>query len=195
MAIIAIIGDQGDGKSTLMTHMLYEAHKNGILVNSNYTISFTSKDRIRTIEKMMGDPDFLSYSFTAVDEAHIAADSRKFFSSKNDAFTKWITQLRKRGITLIFATQRKSLVDTRLRSQCDYIFYPRKIETFVRDGITIDSLFEVIVQDPKTGAVVNEFILDAYEIFKNKLFDTTEIIDYDKKHISSKKRGVDNDNE
>lgn len=177
--IIGIIGDRGDGKTCLMTYLLKKAFDNDINVFSNYKLEFTDDNHYISFEEMALLPNYLFDAYVGMDEIQMALDSRKFMSQTNSNLTKLVTQIRKRGLTLIYTTQRLGMADLRLRQQTDYLFFPEKQDSFEKDGVLIDSLFKVHVQEVKTGKILKPFYYDGYSIFG--LYDTSEIIEFSKK--------------
>lgn len=177
--IIGIIGDRGDGKTCLTTHLLYEAFINGNDIFSNYKLTFIDDDHYISFEEMSKLPNYLKDGYVGMDEIQMAMDSRNFLSDGNKKLTKLVTQIRKRGLTLIYTTQRLGMADLRLRQQTDYLFFPEKQKPFTKDGVLIDSLFKVTVQEVKSGRVLKPFYYDAHKYYD--MYDTSEIIEFDKK--------------
>lgn len=179
--IIGIIGDRGDGKTTIETIMLKKAHDAGFNVFSNYWLSFIDEDHYITFEEMSRLPEYLKDGFVGMDEIQIALDSRESLSSNNKSLTTLVTQIRKRGLTLIYTTQRMGMADLRLRQQTDILIFPSKVKAFHKNGILIDSLYKVIVQEVKTGEIIKSYYIDAYDCYEGHWYNTDEIIDFAKK--------------
>lgn len=183
MKIIGIIGDRGSGKSALMTLLLnIDMNVHNRTIFSNYWLSFIDDDHYITFSEMAKMPDYLRNCSIGMDEVHMWADARKFFSDKNADLAKLVTQIRKLGINLYYTTQRFRYSDTRLRDQTDYIIFPEPIPPREVNGVWVENLFKFDIQDAKTGEiVVRSRVFDATTMFEEKWYDTNEIIDFENK--------------
>lgn len=186
MKIIGIIGDRGSGKTALMTHLLKidneQFHRD---VFSNYWLNFIPDENYITFEEMASLPDYLRNCSVGADEIHMWGDARKFLSAKNAGLTALITQIRKLGINLYYTTQRFRYVDNRLRDQSDYLIFPEPVKPFMHNGVLIKNLFRFTVQKVVTGEVVRVGYFDANRMFKEKWYDTNEVIEYDQRRINN----------
>ena len=167
--VIGIIGDKGAGKTLLLAYLLYKDHLEGRDIISNFSLSFEHKQKsFKELSKM---PDYLRNATVGYDEFHMAVDSRRSTSNANIAFTTFLTQLRKRGCILIYTTQLFSTMDKRVRDQTDIIVTPIN-----NDG----EYFTYQIMDRVTGETIKILTLNMKPIFDSKLFDTNEVILFDK---------------
>lgn len=127
MAFIGIIGNQGSGKTALMTDWLYRAACGHLRVVSNYHLGCRNKSCTlnhlifphtrTTFSEVAEDPDLIYKSYVGFDELGVGADSYEFFTEKGRGLAKLVTQLRKREATVLYTVQRFSLINSRLRAQ------------------------------------------------------------------------------
>jgi len=168
--VIGIVGDKGAGKTVLLAYLLYKDYLDGKSIISNFSLSFEHKQK--SFEELSKMPDYLHNATVGYDEFHIAVDSRRSTSNSNIAFTTFLTQLRKRGCILIYTTQLFSTMDKRVRDQTDIIVSPVDI-----DG----DYFIYQVMDRVTGETIKYLKLNMKPIFDAKLYNTNEVILFDKK--------------
>jgi len=164
--IIGIIGDRGSGKTCFMTRLLLQDYNNGRKIITNYWVDFPHTKM--SFEDLANLPTHINGSTIALDEIHVAVDSRESMSSINKQLTKLATQLRKRNIILYYTTQRFNLIDKRLRDQTDYLVRMSPAS----DGIFIASTYNRWTLDkPLTNKR-----FDGKPFYK--YYDTTEVIDF-----------------
>ena len=168
--VFALLAKRGHGKSAFMTEILYNDYLAGKKIITNYHVEFP---HIRmSFAEIMLLPEELQDASVGLDELQVGASSRRSLSKTNMDINKFFTQLRKRNITLYYATQNFRFVDIDIRTQTDYIIYLFKLS---------DNEFKIKVVDRHDWGAepINEFIWDATELFKKQLYDTNEIISFD----------------
>jgi len=171
--IILFVGGMGSGKTLSMTKHLHEDCMAKKEIYTNYRLTF-------------GNPTYLTAGFfknykdfnvknasIAIDEAHVFIDSRSSQSKKNKMFTRFITQSRKRAVTLYCTTQHFRQVDVRLRNLADLVVECRRV---------ISGNVHYVKNDyyrwQSLGFVrFRTSCFTAAPIYP--LYDTTEIIDFD----------------
>ena len=167
--VIGIIGDKGAGKTLLLVYLLYKDYLMGRNIVSNFSLSFDHKQKsFKELSKM---PKYLNNATVGYDEFHMAVDSRRSTSNANISFTTFLTQLRKRGCILIYTTQLFNTMDKRVRDQTDIIVTP-----IDNDG----EYFTYKVMDRVTGETIKVLNLNMKPIMDSNLFDTNEVILFDK---------------
>jgi len=124
--IICILGRRGSGKSLFGVRLAAQYHNNGITIFSNYSMTIPHYDIDFT--ELATFPDYLHDCVIFMDEMHVGSDAYDFWKTRVKNITDFITQIRKRRITLYYMTQVKKQVAKRLRDQTDYIFQCEKLE-------------------------------------------------------------------
>lgn len=167
--IICILGERGDGKTLTATAIAYmNNHTDKKNVFANYHLSGIPYQYI-TFKDLTDFPEYLEDSIVIMDEMHIGSDSYEFFSKHVKDITTFITQLRKRSITLIYTTQRFSTIAKRMRDMTNYI-----IQCTMTD---IKGVVNLQVYDrslPANEPPVNDFTFDFRMFFG--YYNTKEII-------------------
>lgn len=167
--VIGIIGDRGAGKTCVMTALLYTDYITGYPVICNYHVKFPAT--YMSFSKIATLPPELEKSTMGFDELGIGADSRNFFSKRNNNIGKLITQLRKRKCLLYYTVQRFNLVDKRIRQQTDKFIFMEKTD---RKGKFIFRMVDAVTQE-----LTHKSVFKGYKFFD--LYDTYEIIDLEEK--------------
>jgi len=127
--IINIYGSQGGGKSLYLVKKGFEAYQKGFEVYTNFKVNFPHK-----ILKFVDLKECtLNNAVVFIDEAHLWGLDARSSNSKNNKLLvkKFISQVRKQGVTLYTATQYPRQLDVRVRENSDYIIYCKK---YVWDG-------------------------------------------------------------
>lgn len=134
--LVGILADVGEGKTALMTYILYQDYMRGNDVIANYHLNFPRHESakfsymdIDTIHKLFQDQsnEELSNATLGLDEAHMGLDSRLALRRLNMRLGYLATQRRKRNLDIYFTSQRKFMTDIRIRSLCDYYIQIEKI--------------------------------------------------------------------
>src|SRR6056297_160924 len=75
--VIGIIAKKGWGKTARMTYMLYEDHKAGSKIITNYDTSFSDKvlTMVEIMDMILDDDNDLFNASIGLDEIHTGADS------------------------------------------------------------------------------------------------------------------------
>lgn len=132
--IIGVVGMPGRGKTATAVYIAYKLyHRKARKVISNTPLNFTHQFVRRPVipkdgslpvefEAMLGDPDNLhKRALLLADEVHAWMDSRESMTTGNRVLTEFITQLRKRGLDMIYTTQDFGYADRRLRRLTTHI--------------------------------------------------------------------------
>lgn len=172
--LICILGKRGSAKTTLATKLVYDemmTEGTKIVANFHLNCEFTYKSFADIVEL----PEDLVNANIIMDEIFVGAGSRSSLSKTNIKMTEFVTQIRKRNCNVIIIAQTARLIDINIRDQVDYIIEM----TFITKGF-----FGVIVRDrdnwDNNSNIINSFVFDAREFFKLKIFETNEIISFDK---------------
>lgn len=170
--IVALLGRRGAGKTLHATYFLNQYQKMGRPIYSNIWLAFEYKklelEMIRTL------PDELNNAIVFIDEIHMWADAYKFFSRNSRSLSTLATQLRKRGITLIFTTQFLTQTVKRLRDQVDYLLLLEKYRPF---DPKFNGWSKVMVLDATAPAgkdFIDEYIFNGQPYFD--MYNTNEIV-------------------
>jgi DNA helicase HerA-like ATPase len=167
----------GSGKTLFATALARHYHKNGSTIYANFGLKFPFKPLTM---KEISDFNFdFNNSVLIIDEIHLNIDSRSSMSRKNKIISYFITQSRKRNIILIYTTQNAHQIDKRLRTNTDYIIQCRNLTPKAKKDVYI----EWTITDPNDQT--RTFIMKADPIFK--LYDTHQIIDFDRSEFKKKK--------
>lgn len=187
--LIGVIGDRGDGKTLLMTYLLYQDWLKGYNIVSNYHLYFP-KDNNRerpvylTYNEIIEIPDTLKQASVGLDEIQMGADSRRGLAKGNLLITKLVTQMRKRDLDIYYSTQRLKMVDKRVRDQTDYFIIMQRYPCFDDEtGKKGAKWFRYQVLDAEFLDVINEGDNSGWRYFKAtkkmyELYDTNEIIEF-----------------
>lgn len=113
MAIAAIMGKLGSGKTYTAVMLARQEHLAGRAVYANSHITFA--------RQIVSWPELVSlrHGLFIWTEAHLDLDSRQ--AHKHVGITAWLTQVRKLGIDIIYDTQDFGQVDVRLRNLTDML--------------------------------------------------------------------------
>lgn len=184
--IIGVVGDRGSGKTTLTVGWAITYINQGYNVFSNIILFKNSKDKqlfiktghskyilkhpnyyyIENIANYVSKyPEELKNGYIIMDEAHVGGDAYNFLKTDVQGLTQFITQIRKRNLTLIFITQVFASVVKRLRQQTNYIFevYNVNINNEIVKGYS-----EIRVYD----------VRNFYKLISNKIYDNSKYFDY-----------------
>lgn len=105
---VVIIGDTGDGKTTVMTALAMFYHAQGRKIFSNYTligIPYTYLDPNDIASLMFQEDSPLKHCVILTDEAHMDLGKFSFFEKKVRDIGDFATQTRKRDIIWLYTTQ------------------------------------------------------------------------------------------
>jgi type IV secretory pathway VirB4 component len=118
--LVGIMGRQGSGKTLLMSLLVQIIHqKTGLPIFANYK-SLRNANYINKISQIWG----LNSAIFCFDEIWLTLDSRSF--RDNLELTRWINQVRKKGIITFYTTQHINQVDLRVRNATDILIYCEK---------------------------------------------------------------------
>jgi ABC-type dipeptide/oligopeptide/nickel transport system ATPase component len=184
MRFVAIMGDAGSGKTTLMTAILYKHAQAGTKIISNYNLHGINHT-LMPFKQLATLPAELNESAVGMDELGTGADSYDFFSAQSRALTKLVTQSRKRHCVVYFTVQRYGLIAKRLRQQVNGFILMEDIDMSTphcicagpckcgRKGYRCARQFDCIFLDSRRK-VVNRETFDGTKW--GEFFDTDEII-------------------
>lgn len=184
--IIAFIGDIGSGKTISMIKYAYEEYLKGRIIYTNIWLDFPkTKGHGKIVDLDMqffidyAKSDFnIQNALVLIDEIHIYFDSRNPMTKRNKIFSKFITQSRKRSVTLVYTTQDENPLTFRMSGQVD--LRVRKLT----DRVVLCKLIKVgkkefIHQEFHSinGTLLTKEIVYANPYFH--LYDTNQIISFD----------------
>jgi len=121
MAIMAIIGELGSGKTLSLTYLAwrnwyYKRKK----IYANYTLYGIPYVRI----KKVSDLEKIRDGFLAYDEMFVDLEATASRSLKNRIIFNILRKSRKRNYSLVFTAQVLNTVDSRIRKILDFVAYP-----------------------------------------------------------------------
>lgn len=163
MAITAIDGGLGAGKTYTMIALAYDEYLAGRPVFANFPCAFAH--RLRSWSEWCA----VRSGVLMWDESHLDIDSRSFGS--NVAVTPWLTQLRKLSVELLYTTQNFGQVDVRLRNLSDRLI--RCTGQRYEDGSRATELM-VISLFPEPS-LVNQVVLPHSPMLYG-LYDTLSVV-------------------
>jgi hypothetical protein len=151
--IVCILGRRGSGKTLTAVMLAERYHHQGITVFANFETTIPHFDI--DFSELATFPDYLHDCVIFMDEMHVGSDAYDFWKSRVKNITDFVTQIRKRRITLYYITQVYKQVAKRLRNQTDYIFqcsqldYPNKfrVDMFDRYQLPPDDYISSFVYD------------------------------------------------
>lgn len=167
--IVCILGRRGAGKSLFGVKLADDYHKAGITIFSNYHI--TIPHHPIDFNELASFPDYLHDCVILMDEMHIGSDAYDFWKQRVKNITDFITQIRKRRITLYYMTQVWKQVAKRLRDQTDYIF---QCSNLMNDRYIVE-IFDRYQSPPDD--YITSIIYDGSKYYK--MFDTNQLITMD----------------
>ena len=177
-AVWAIIGWRGSGKTALLARIAEIDYNRGKKIVSNVHLSFPHI--YKTFEELIELPEDIENATVIFDEFQVGAGARNALRNDNKKINMFITQLRKRNIVLYYTTQNFKFVDIDVRIQTDYILTTEAVDKHNND----DHRFSVKIVDTHDmsesawGSLVNEWTWDATDLFKRKVYDTKQIINF-----------------
>lgn len=121
--IVGTQGNQGNGKTALLTWLARHYHEQGYRIYANYWIQIPGLEvnYITTISQLEKIHDGMIF----LDEFWIWIDSRvSGFSDINAAVTGILMNLRKRRCSLFYESKRMHFSDRRIRELTDYVLEP-----------------------------------------------------------------------
>lgn len=131
---VAIIGDTGEGKTTVMTSLAVMYHEQGLKIYSNYEligIEYTYLDPKNMAELMFQDNSPLHDCVILTDEAHMDLGAYDFLKSEVKDIGDFATQTRKRRIVWLYTTQIFKRLVLNLRDLTTNLIYCQRVQ----DGI------------------------------------------------------------
>jgi len=159
---IAVIGDEGSGKSLAMTAMgTLLADVYGVKLGANYPI-FGQKS-FELIETMKQLREFTG-GVLLLDEVWLLMDSRN--PRENVEFSRWVRQTRKKGLLIFYATQSMDQVDKRMRHSTSMVMLCQKARGKIKLHFCSSS----------TGNVIKTFTIANPSLFYG-LYDTNAVVD------------------
>lgn len=137
--IIGYTGKRGSGKTLTMTKDLYNYHKQGFKVYSNYNLNFAEQITTEELHKITREDFKFSDCVIAIDEIQIIFDSSRYMAKENKNFSNFVQQIRKRNIILLYSTQFIKRTDVRIRENTDIIVRPNYNEKYdICDSVYYD---------------------------------------------------------
>ena len=165
--IITLVGKKGNGKSLTMTALGVEYHlTDGLNIFSNYDLYDVDYIPV-SFKDLASFPEWLHDGVVLIDESHIGADAYAFFTQQTKDITKFMTQTRKRHLTILMTTQIFTQMAKRLRLLTDYIIECQR--TNIEGVIRLD-----IYDKDNAYEHMNGFFLDGRPYFKH--YDTEQLI-------------------
>lgn len=121
--IHVVIGRQGSGKTLFLVSKAYEYYKKGKTVYSNVALNFPYRklnyDDI--VNCRLGD------GVVIIDEIHLLLPSRNSMSTRSRIICdNFLSQIRKRGLSLYCTSQYERKIDCRIRDEKDYLYFCSK---------------------------------------------------------------------
>ena len=165
--LFGVIGEYGDGKTSMATVIAYAEYLSGRKIYSNYHMEFPHT-RITSLKDM----DKITEGSFFMDEAWYTFDSRNFGTKTNKAGSMILSKFRKRGVDGYLILQSLDLIDSRFRERLNAILVPE----LIYDDNNCPLIMELgILFKNKFGGYdyrPNEFILNVSQILD--MYDTNE---------------------
>ena len=164
--ITIITGEQGTGKSTILTYKLYKAYNLGWDIFCNYYVDFPHLPIAMTHFENLRSDDLVN-ACVGIDEAENIVDSRTSLAKANRLIVSWIYQSRKRNIDLYLCNHLLTALDLRIRQEANYVIEAAGYDPSL-DTVTYYQLSR------SNGTSKRTKLRNCRQIFK--LFDTRERI-------------------
>ena len=164
--IISIEGDQGRGKTCLLTFFSKSYAEQGYAVFANYPLKFPYVP-IRTLEDLRK----ATYGILAMDEFYVWMDSRSSGTKANKATSYLIFYTRKKMLDFFFTTHRFGNVDKRVRRLTDERLFPKLIQLESGQVFLTCQVFARSQTSDDEFIFMRNFTLNAKPLFK--LYDHT----------------------
>jgi hypothetical protein len=168
--IFFILGDRGSGKSLTMAYLADQYYKAGNKIAANFELKKTPY-RYIDYEELATIPEDLTDAVLFLDEIDRGVDSYTFLSKPSRAIDAFVTQIRKRRVTLFYASQRYKYPAKRLRDQTDYVWLMKPSPI---DGIIHSELWN----NEAEGTYIKTINMDLRRYFS--YYNTDEIITFSK---------------
>lgn len=164
--VVALIGNKGNGKTLVMTLLLYIEYLKGKKIYTNYKVFFPHE--ILDVQKMVELDVSLQDAVIGIDEMQTVCDSRKHSRKQNILMSHFLIQTRHRSINLYYTTTYLGQVDKRIRENTDIVIISENLEVDSdKDGY--DDMFRIIVRDErhlkmkvKTKIIYGKPVFDLY---------------------------------
>lgn len=124
--LISVIGNRGDGKTTLLTYFAKKLVNSKIYSNYKLKLKNYHKLELETLLKLPNDITIF------LDEGYTWLESRTSMSALNRYISYIVFQSRKRTIDILITAQLFSTVDIRFREQSDIIVYCKRMKEAFR---------------------------------------------------------------
>lgn len=167
--IVCVLGEQGAGKTLLMTAIAESYFKEGVPVFANYNL-FRIKYDYMDFKTFIANFERLQDCAIFLDEIQRGADAYDHFKPDTREVTKFATQIRKRHIMFYYSTQDFSMVPKRLRKQTRFIM---QVTGLKEEGTCHIAIYRL----PFTEIPFREFVFDGSPYFDG--YDTDEMIDFE----------------
>lgn len=173
--ILLYKGRRGAGKTLSMVKDGYKYFKAGYKVYSNFKTTFSKymdSEEVLELDKYSD----IRNCVLMLDEAQIFFSSRQSMSKKNQKFSNFIQQIRKRNMILLVSTQFTHTVDIILREHTDIIATPKHFAQFgvceiiYYDMTSIEDGIQNMLAEPLNVKIV----FDATKIYP--MYETLELI-------------------
>ena len=164
-----ILGERGAGKTLLAVGMGTLLQKTGLKLVSNVTFHSLPYRRM-TFAQFVAEAENIRDCVAIFDEFHVGADSYKWWNQKVAVITEFLTQTRKRNVTMILTTQRMDTIASRARKMVDYVYQVEAGQDY--EGQVYCEVFDR--RKPEPDDFVRAFVYDGRPLFDE--YDTNEII-------------------
>jgi len=185
--IVVYHGHLGSGKSVKLAIDAFIGYFTGEIVLANFTLKEPIRyfkisvsallDMFKAEQKGLKMFNKNKKYRLLLDEAQTEVDAIDFMSSRNKNFGYFVAQLRKRNISLYYATQRRKWTDKRIRDLTDYTVECEALRDSNDDNDNTN-LFgcRYTVTDEDKGYIVNEYYLpiEMLQLFYG-MYDTREL--------------------
>ncbi len=185
-SVIGVLGRRGHGKTTLLALLGEHDYSNGKKVIANFDLSFPYFRM--SFADIIELPEELQDATLLLDEMQVGAGAREALKKTNQTINKFITQLRKRNILLIYSTQNFMFIDKSIRSQTDFLVVTEKTATNgIYKVITVD---RNDFTDSAFGSVINVFKFNANDLYNRNVFNTNEIVNFEDEEVNDPREEV-----
>lgn len=169
--LVAVLGDVGTGKTVTLTALADTYAKAGYNVFTNFTLNGISHTKV-TFKEVIEFADHIEGGVLLLDEGHIGMDSKAFWTQLSRDMNKFITQRRKREISMYITTQNFMSLTKSVRTLANYVMECSYLEHTKKSGEVV----HVVQLDNRDR--------DTFELLTTKQYIATPYFDkYDTNEI------------
>ena len=164
-----IVKKRGGGKSVTARALAESYHNDGIRIVTNMTMYGLRNYHQMRFSEMKDQLTELFDCVLIIDEGQKGLNAFDYFRKDVRKFNDWLSELRKRRVTLFLITQHPNKVTKKFREDVDYMMIPNKL---TNDVYRVD-VFDLSM--PEGDDFVRSFFFNGNEYYD--LYNTEELLE------------------